>query len=226
MPRIGSTKKSGEKTARPFPDALRQAQADPSHVLAPLAADVRAMAEQSARETLEYIKTVQTSTRDRTGRIKRAKFKAGVLALRWEGFTPKETAEILGASIYQVEWALSQIRADASIDDQLTRLDSVAVPLAIDNVIRGVMDGDKEYSLKVLDGRGVFRAFKSLDAQVKKTVLKLEVRATMPAHIPQDAIPMPKFGSVVGQPGEPTTEAELVPAKPKQLAGVGVPDSR
>lgn len=216
MPRLGSTIKSGEKTPSPLPDALRKAGLDAGHVYAPLAEEVRARAAESVALTVDHIRKIQTSTRDRNGRIKRAKFKAAVLALRWEGFKPKETAEILGASIDQVEWALKQMREDASIDSQLDRLDQIIVPLALDNVVRGVLDGDKEYTLKVLDGRGVFRSYKSVDAQVRKTVLKLEIKTTMPAHLAPDSIPMPNQGAIVGTPWEPKIvgAASTVPVQP------------
>jgi hypothetical protein len=206
MPRLGSTKK-GAAIENPIVGATTRDDAETNPYRETVAL-VRESRIQAATAQLERIKKLQSSTRDRKGRIRRAKFKAAVLALRWEGFGPKDTAEVLGVTQAQVDWALTQMRVDASMDDQLNKLDNVVIPLAIDNVVRGVINGDKEYTLKVLDGRGVFRQFKSLDAQVKKTILTMKIETVMPKHIPEGAIPMPKAGAVVGAPLLPRVEAD------------------
>lgn len=154
----------------------------------------------AARETVEEIKALVRGTRDRKGRIRQAKFTAAVLALRFEGFKEHaEIAQILGCSIHQVAGALLRVRKDADIEKQLDRIDQIVVPLAVDNVIEGVARGDKGYTLRVLDGRGIFRVHKSIDAQVKKTIITMRVNVTVPSHLPPGApLPTIKLGSVVG----------------------------
>lgn len=159
---------------------------------------LRASKEASLRESIDHLAQTQASIRGRDGKIKQAHFHASVLSLRWQGFSPKETAEILGCSGARVDDALLRLRQAASMDDQIDRIDQLIVPLAVDNLARGVMDGDRAYTMKVLDGRGIFRTHKSVESQIKKTVLKLTVETSMPPHLAIDAIPMPAAGSIVG----------------------------
>jgi hypothetical protein len=141
---------------------------------------VRAQTAEAAVAQLASIRRTVSSTRDREGRIKRAKFVAAVLAMRMEGFSPQESAKILGVSFGQVTWALKQVRKDASIPEQLDRLDKIGVALAVDNVLKGIIDGDKEYTLRLMDGRGLFRSHKSVQAEVRETVLQLQVVVDQP----------------------------------------------
>src|SRR3990167_4547546 len=135
--RIGGTK-AGKTTAAPgLGPAVIAHIAAAGGDIKPLEADIRAMQERAVTATLERIRAIQTETRDRDGRIKRAKFKAAVLALRWEGFDPRSTAEVLGCPQGAVERALMQLRKDASLDQQITRVDQLIVPLAVDNIARG-----------------------------------------------------------------------------------------
>lgn len=154
----------------------------------------------AARETARELKATIRGTRDRNGRIRQAKFTAAVLALRLEGFKhSSEIAKILGCSTQQVTYALTRIRKDATIEQQLDRIDQIAVPLAVDNVIEGIANKDKTYTLRVMDGRGLFRVHKSIDAQVKQTVITFRVNMTVPKHLPPgQPLPSVKPGAVVG----------------------------
>lgn len=154
----------------------------------------------AANETLERIQRVQAKYRNAEGKIRRGKFIGAVLGLRYEGFTPRETAELLGVSHQQVTYALTAIRKDADMEQQVRRLNEIAVPLAMDNVVRGVMNGDKEYTLKVMDGAGVFKSHKAVQSEIKKTVTMLTVQLAMPPHLIGKELPMPKAGQVVGAP--------------------------
>lgn len=168
----------------------------------------------AARATAAELKETIRGTRDRKGRIRQAKFVAAVLALRFEGFREHgEIAQILGCSVQQVSGALMRVRRDATIDQQLDRIDQIAVPLATDNVIDGIARGDKTYTLRVMDGRGLFRVHKSIDAQIKKTVITLRVDMTPPKHLPPDApLPGPKPGSIVGASELTRDNAPALPA--------------
>jgi hypothetical protein len=154
----------------------------------------------AANETLARIARTQSQFRDAAGRIRRGKFLGAVLGLRYEGFAPKEIAELLGVSHQQVTRALLAVRKDADLDAQVQRLNQIAVPLAMDNVVRGVMNNDKDYTLKVLDGAGVFKSHKAVQSEIKQTVTMLQVQLTMPAHLIGKELPMPKAGQIVGAP--------------------------
>lgn len=186
------------------------ALADPS---TELGAFRREQAETSTRESLEELKTLHKKTRGRDGRIRRARFLSSVLALRLQGFKPKQTADVLGVSLQQVTNALMTVRQDHDIDALLERIDSVILPMAVDNAATGVMEGDKDYTLEMLRGRGILRTHKSIDAQVKKTVLTMQVVLTMPAHLEGKEPPMPRAGAIVGAPVDPSMLPTLPPAE-------------
>jgi hypothetical protein len=235
MPRIGSTRAA--KAAAPpvsmAADVMGAIEPVGDDALKPLQDSIRAAQAAAVLDTLERIKAIQTETRDASGKIKRAKLKASVLALRWEGFSPRDTARILGISQGVVELALLQLRKDASLDDQIARIDQAIIPLAVDNLARGVIAGDKEYTLRVLDGRGLLRSFKSTDANITKRNLTLTVIATMPPG--QTVLPSAKPGGVMGKalssdrvlPDIVTVAVDPKPtgAVPAPFGVVGVPDS-
>lgn len=154
----------------------------------------------AANETLARIERTQSRFRNAAGKIRRGKFIGAVLGLRYEGFTPKEIAELLGVSHQQVTYALLSLRKDADLDNQVSRLNQIAVPLAMDNVVRGVMNADKDYTLKVLDGAGVFKSHKAVQSEIKKTVTVLTVQLAMPPHLIGKPLPLPRAGQIVGAP--------------------------
>lgn len=216
MPLMGSAREGpGQKTLQQTVATTPTGQA--SDPYKPLADEQRKGMEKAVNAQLEHLAKTQAAIRGNDGKIKRAKFHAAVLALRWEGYGPRETAEILGCSFDKVDAALLRMREAATIEDQLIRLDNLIVPLAVDNVARGVMNGDRQYTLKVLDGRGVFRTHKSQETHVKKTIAILKVQTTMPAHISGASIPMPIPGSVVGAALIPPNGTDIQVPKPEPV---------
>jgi hypothetical protein len=198
--RTGPSPRTQQEETRAADTALTVPDAPDGAVYAPLAAAIRTSTAASVQAQIAHLADVQGSIRGKDGRIKKAKFHAAVLALRWEGFTPKETAEILGCSHGRVDNALLRMRESAELDDQIKRIEQQIVPLAVDNVAQGVLKGDRVYTLKVLEGRGVFRTHKSVEGEIKKTILHLKIITEMPKHLGPDAIPMPVVGSIVGAP--------------------------
>lgn len=213
MPRLNP------RNTHPFPSEAREARARESQAASPrgarddggddpsvmdpyagITAHRRETAVLAATATLDEIQRVQSKTRDKDGRIRRGKFIGAVLGMRYEGHTPKEIAELLGCSHQQVTYALTQIRRDADLDAQVRRLNAIAVPLAMDNAVRGVMNGDKDYTLRVLDGAGVFRTHKSIQGEIKQTITSLSVVLEMPRHLVGQPLPLPRAGQIVGAP--------------------------
>jgi hypothetical protein len=196
-----------------LPQRMRKAADTEKGPLVALTTEMRAGAEKAAAATLDALKLTQGRIRNAHGKIKRARFHAAVLALRWEGLSPSETADALGVSHDRVTAALSRMRAAASMDDQLQRLDQIAVPLAVDNLVRGVMDGDRQYTLKLLEGRGIHRTHKSVEAQITKREFVFRISTEMPAHVGQNSVPLPIPGSIVGAPDIPQLTAPAAPVE-------------
>jgi predicted transcriptional regulator len=160
----------------------------------PFSEFVREQQIHAADETIELLAKTIRSTRTVDGKIRRAKVVAAVLALRMEGFTVDQSARLLGLTKHQVSHALEVIRKDGTISGQMDRLDAIAVALAVDNVIQGVKNGDKDYTLKVLEGRGVFRTHKSVEEKSTQTVMTLTVSMEGVPLVPPEV----KAGSIVG----------------------------
>jgi hypothetical protein len=92
-----------------------------------------------------------------------------------------------------VRQVLFQARKEARLADVPGLLDHRAVPGAVDNLIKGIDDGDKEYTLAVLKGRGAFRNFERSDGDQK---LSLEITID---GLEADGRAIPE-GTVVGIP--------------------------
>lgn len=182
----------------------------------------------SHADTRDTLVRTAKRIRSTTGRIRRAKFLVAVDTMRMQNFSPRETAEILGCSYQQVTGALMTIRKNADTSAQLNRLDQIGIPLAVDNVLNGIRDGDKEFTLRLMDGRGMFRTHKSIDAQVTQTHLELKISVVMPDHYLTAQVPPPRPGSIVGSPMTfdavvvPNRDPVPVPALP--ALGIGTPD--
>ena len=179
----------------------------PPAPLSPLDVDREEQRQVVAAQTLQRIQVLRGQTRDKDGRIKRAKLKAAVLACRFEGFNPQETSEILGVTAGVVRGALMSLRKHAAMDDQINKLDELIVPLAVDNIANMVMKGDKDATFKVLDGRGVFRTHKSIDAQVTRRTLSMKIEMTVPAHLTGLPLPVAKQGAIHGAVSREAQEA-------------------
>ncbi len=199
MPLMGAAK-TGKAITTAQQETAKAADAGGESIYKPIDDHIREGAKAAVQEQVAHLARTQANIRGRDGKIKRAKFHAAVLSLRWEGFSPKETAEILGCSHGRVDAALLRLREASSMDAQIDRIDQALVPLAVDNLANGILDGDRTYTLKLLEGRGVFRTHKSVEGTIKKTVLHLKVVTEMPKHLGPDAIPMPVAGSIVGAP--------------------------
>jgi Putative ATPase subunit of terminase (gpP-like) len=108
------------------------------------------------------------------------------------------------------------------IDD---RLDKIAVPLAVDNLILGIMAGDKDYTRMALEGRGKLRKHTQGEAMAPSDPPVLRIEFVQPlqdsaAHMGTGAETAKVVtGVVVGRPmaaqkalgpGTPTPEPQVV----------------
>ena len=157
------------------------------------------LARENLRKRLEYAKTLQAGLRTRAGRIKDAKFKAAVLALRWEDFTPKETADILGTTVGEVKAALRKMRDQAELDDHIKTIDHEILPIAIDNLAQAVLQGDVGVSERIARGRGVLRTYKQVESSITKRTMKLTIDVKMSGADGAKLVQSVREGSIVGQ---------------------------
>lgn len=85
---------------------------------------------------------------------------ATILALRM-GLKPKPTyreiAVMLNMSERHVLRTVRRGSKDAVVERELARLDSEGMPMAVENVLHGLEQQDKDYTLEYMKGRGVFR---------------------------------------------------------------------
>lgn len=104
---------------------------------------------------------------------------AAVLALQVMGYTRPRIAEMLGLATSTVHKILYRGRKFGGINDVTDRMDLEAVPLAVENTIAGLHQGDKDYTLEVLKGRGVLKAHQQVKqeggpADVPSLVVRFE----------------------------------------------------
>lgn len=200
MPRIGGKAKAILPLT--LTERVPSAEApDPAH---PLDEGIQQSRQQTVDELIKSRKRVWNTK----GRLRRARFRTEVEMLRLEGFSPVDTAQILGCSRQQVSAALKWVRDNADMPSQLERLDKLGIPLAVDNALIGIENGDKEYTLRLLDGRGIFRTHKSIESQVTQKVLMLQIQVTDARTMESEPA---RPGAIVGVPE--TFDAVVVPEK-------------
>lgn len=104
---------------------------------------------------------------------------AQVVAYRILGYTTRTIADCLCLSPQAVCHYLAEARERAQSKASIARLlDDHALPMAADNLIEGLKERDKEYTLATLKGRGAFTAHTKSEAT--KTETRLEVQVSMP----------------------------------------------
>jgi hypothetical protein len=80
-------------------------------------------------------------------------------------------------------------------------LDHQAVPLAIDNLMKGLEENDKEYTLEVLKGRGAFRTHSHQASTASVGPMHLQIQVELPAGAGGNVIDV-TAGQVTGKPRE------------------------
>ena len=101
-------------------------------------------------------------------------------------------------------------RENSNVSDLLKQLQQQTLPVAIDNIHQAIVDGDLRQSQKMVEGLGVYRSHKSIDAQVTQTKIEIRLVTQRPAHLdPNAPLPQVKPGSsMVGRPA-----IDLLPVK-------------
>ena len=140
---------------------------------------------------------IRASTRDRLRRTQQA------LALRASGYGVNEIAASMGVSAATITgWFVAHRRA-VSLDEIDAMLDAVALPLAAENLVHGLLAGDKDYTLETLKGRGRFRKHSEGDGKPPATLPELRISFEVPTAdqmAGRDGVPA---GVTIGRPQEP-----------------------
>lgn len=146
---------------------------------------------------------------------RRIKLTQQALDLRASGHSVGEIAASMGIAPSTLTRYFAQFRrdlADGAIDDQL---DQIAVPLATENLIHGLLAGDKDYTMETLKGRGVLRKGKDEgkgDGEIPALVIRVEHKGPTPSTTTVAVAPPRSHGHIVGTPAITTVEGDVVKA--------------
>ena len=95
------------------------------------------------------------------------------------GWDTNDIAAALGVATSTLTTYLTKHKREVTIAEIDDRLDRIAVPLATDNLIHGLLAGDKDYTLKTLEGRGRFRKHADVETKGEHVLPALEIRFTI-----------------------------------------------
>jgi hypothetical protein len=127
------------------------------------------------------------------------------LALRAEGWSVEDIAAHFGVTRPTLVGWFTSHRRHVTTEEIDSILDQTAIPLATENLIHGLLEGDKDYTLEVLKGRGALRRHGESDKAPSTGLPELRIVFEAPTTGP---IPITAAGSISG-----------VIAVPKQIEG-------
>jgi transcriptional regulator with XRE-family HTH domain len=158
-----------------------------------------------------------------------------VLALRAQGESVQDIAARLAVSPATITGWLSMHRRDMQVNELDELLDRIAVPLATENLIHGLIAGDKDYTLETLKGRGALKRHSEGDGKPPTTLPELVIRFEAPGgNLPAPSahgqilgaisVPKPVEGSVVSSVPNagPLQPVPAIPRPTPALAGARV----
>ena len=155
--------------------------------------------------------------------VRRRKLTQLALALRVEGASVNEIAAELGVSSVTVTGWFTTHRREISTEKLDAMLDQIAVPLAAENLVHGLLAGDKQYTLETLKGRGHLRQKDAPAAPTELPALRIEFAFPVIAM----QTDLSTVGMIHATPIAPKQvgagkgeDAETIDAEP---VGVGVP---
>ena len=131
------------------------------------------------------------------------------LALLACGESITDTAYALGIAPTTLTGYLARHRRDVKVADLEAQLDQTALPLATENLIHGLLAGDKDYTLETLKGRGAFKRHGESKETGAGVLPALRIEVTMPEGATAISVAAGLTGHVNGTPRLP----------PKRVAG-------
>jgi predicted DNA-binding protein (UPF0251 family) len=146
------------------------------------------------------------------------------LALRASGWSVNDIAARLGVSNTTVTHWFTTHRRKVDAARITQKLDQVAVPLAVENLIHGLLAGDKDYTVKTLEGRGQFRRHVQEQGTVTHDLPPLKIEFVGGPAALQDPADSAKSvsGMVVGRPALPLADPRATRTVDAEI-GMGVP---
>lgn len=117
------------------------------------------------------------------------------LALRAEGWSVDDIAAHFGVSRPTITGWFVAHRRQVTLEEIDSVLDQTAIPLATENLIHGLLEGDKDYTLEVLKGRGALRRHGESDKQPTGGLPELRIVFEAPVSGP---LPITAAGTVTG----------------------------
>lgn len=157
-------------------------------------ARTRPTADQAAQSQLAELAPADLTVEPPRGKpLKGAKARAWLtqqaLARYAEGWPLDDIAEELGYAPSTVMGWILRHRRTIAVGQIDAILDQTLVPLAVDNLAHGLLAGDKDYTLKTLEGRGVLRKHSAIEATTKHELTPLTIRFEKPTVDPLHPVP-------------------------------------
>jgi hypothetical protein len=122
------------------------------------------------------------------------------LLLRHEGYRMIDIAEQLGIATNTLIGWIAQHKQRLKLTEIDEQIERIALPIATDNLIHGLLAGDKDYTLETLKGRGKLRRYTNQDANIVHELPTLRVEFTTPpaaaGYRPEEIA----MGRIVGAP--------------------------
>jgi transcriptional regulator with XRE-family HTH domain len=131
------------------------------------------------------------------------------LALRATGLSTVEVAKALGVSPHTVTGWLTAHRRTLAAGEIDALLDEIAVPLAAENLVHGLIAGDKDYTLETLKGRGQLKRHTAGDEKPTGALPALSIVFEAPVSIggqQLNAAGSPTRGTILGTASAPTQD--------------------
>lgn len=154
-----------------------------------------------------------TVSRQKARRIQKA------LMLRIQGYSNYEISLALGVAESTVTGWLTTHRRQVSKEELEDYIDQSILPMAVENIAHGVQAGDKDYTLAVANGRGVFKRHSEGDGRAPTEIptMRIVFEAQTTAQAAQ------AHGTVVGVVAHPDDERKALPAPKPVGAASTVP---
>lgn len=176
-------------------------------------------------------------TRQKALQKRRALLTQRILVDLASGESVIDIADKLGVTTATVTGYLARHRRDVESGEIDQRLDEIAVPLAADNLIHGLIAGDKDYTLETLKGRGKFRRHTEDAGAGKRELPVLRISIEVPngnGTSPLATLPIPTAdqmiagGRIVGamrlpKPNLPDIDVQPGPEADHALQIAGAP---
>jgi hypothetical protein len=144
-----------------------------------------------------YAKVKEPTDRNKVARARRLRQAAHMTALRADGWSVNDIADKYGYASATVVRYLMEFRRTMAPVDVEQELDKLAVPLATENLIHGLLAGDKDYTLETLKGRGQFKRHSADGPPRPESMPPLTIEFITPPGM--EAAPRSVTGSVVGR---------------------------